>query len=263
MNMNNIIFKNNFFITRKKYKSYIIENKEDLEYARIVGKGTPEIININFDYEVIKDKIMILNNELDYKNNPYVSKQKLIQQNAKKVTAVNTILLKFIKTYGIPNTDDSVNIKDLIIRIYNTNKLIALTFKYQLIAWDELNTNDLGNSYLKPIEIEKFNNQLITFSRYIYENTKEYPIFPQLYYNEQNKKVEIGFTTKSILSMLNFNLILECADNDYNYNTCKYCNRVFRTENRKTKICNDKNCIRERKRLYQKSFRDKKKLKQL
>lgn len=253
MNMSNIKFNPKFSTTRKLYKNYAVENENDLDKAIIVGKGNFTIKEQNFDYELVLDNLFYLESELDYQNNPYVSKIKKIQEDSKKIKKVNNVLIKFIKKYGISNIDNGINVKELIERIYLTNKINKKIEDKQYIAFDE------AEKYT-TIRKKDFSERLKNISILIYENTKDYPVAPQLFYNEDRKKIEIKFISKSIISIANYYLLLKCADNDVFFNTCKYCGRIFKTENPRTKICpepSNEECKRERKRLYQKEYRKK------
>lgn len=252
MNMNNVKFNCEFFTTRKMYKHYVIENETDIEKAKIVGKGSFEIKTPNFDYELLLDKIYLLNEELDFVNNPYVSKFETIQNDIDKRKKTNKLLIEFIKKYGISNMDDGVNISELIFRIYMTQKIYDSIEDKKDIAFK----SDILHYTSK--QKEYFSTCLHNLSIKIYENTKKYPVEPYLFYNEKRKKIEIKFISKSVISILNYYLLFKSADNDIHYNTCIYCGNIFESKNHQTKICSSIECKKERKRIYQKNYRRKK-----
>lgn len=252
-------FKYSFDCTRKFFEKYSIENLEDIENAAIVGIGRYKLEDKKFDYELLLDKIIelnsIINNDevtikgIKCKNNPYVSKVDEIINDSKRKKEIATKLLKFVKIYGIPQTENKINIKKLVERIHFTS---AINEQIEEIKYDLPEKNNV-----KKFEIDNFVARLGNITYLVYGSIKDNPIFPKLQYNDVSGKIEICFASQSIITILNYRLFMECTKMDSYYNVCEVCKEVFPTNKAKLKVCS-KECEKKRKTEYQRRYRKKK-----
>ena len=241
------------------YKKYKIENSDNLEKARIVGEGSYTLTTKNFDYELLLDNIISIESIIRSTSNPYISKINKAKENEKEKTKINNELLSLVKKYGLPQFDDSINISKFINRLLITCKINTLKENIQYAVWD----SKVGKEKDDCFTVEKLNCILTGITRLVYGDTKENPVFPKLSYKSTSEaksgSIMITFASKSVLSILNFYMLLQVSKKNENMNVCQYCHTLFYSENPRKKICERPKCKTERKRLYQKDYRKKKK----